>query len=135
MQFIVGLLYLTGLEKLGFAIAEHSDHVVQLLYGISAAVLDDERIRPHRTFSGVNLARHGMELPGVEVETEERLDAPVFAVPRVAVDVPHQSLGPLGPEKGPLIHIAAVRILGFHGEIGKVWQFYKLWVGFVICHI
>jgi hypothetical protein len=49
-----------------------------------------------------------MELPGMKVETEEQLNIPILAVRLIPVDVPHQSHGSLGPEKGPLIHITAV---------------------------
>jgi hypothetical protein len=60
----------------------------------------------------MNLAfGHWMQLPRMEVEIEEWLNAPLYAIRRMAIDVPHQSLGSLSPEKRPLIDITSIRII------------------------
>jgi hypothetical protein len=112
MQFIVSLRYLTGLEKLGSMVVEHFEQTVHLLSGVRAAVLDNKGIRPYRTFSVMNLPLgRWMQIPRMEVKTEEWLNAPLHAVRRIAIGVPHQSLGSLDSEKRPLIEIPSIRIL------------------------
>jgi len=65
-----------------------------------------------------------MEFPGVEIEAQERGDAVCPGIADVAVDVAHHGVCTFRAVQRPLVHIAAVRVLGFHGQVGKVGQFH-----------